>query len=1124
MIVIVEKMWPEKRIISTFITHDIEHSYAVANYSYQIMLPEFRGNLSGSDLFLLLAAILLHDIGMQCDPGKWPEVYKIAKDNYGAKFESNIMRQYNCLLEKNNSPERDYELTPDQKKDIRNNHHKLTAAWIKHCFDTNKCKNKDADLFKILQQFPELHRDELIKICLFHSKEDIKNYTGEKPILAAILRLSDELDMTSSRSYGASTSFNLSPKDKMFWWLLENTEVNLEKGIINITLMLNNADDDLKDILTKIHIDNFFRKNVDIFKIMEKEGIVFGKHYKSAVKLREEFSVAKMDKEVREQIIKRYNEYEQEVGNTSESRRNYKERENEAMMVHPETIKTEIERKNIKQKQWRDFYKSANREIDLMGHVMSGTIKEEIDKEIIKELIIKGCKIRFLILNPKTPTKHQLQEINRRLPFDLSDRIESMLTKINEIENNLRYLFKTWEVKNWKKLKNLLTKNIKVDGKTINLTRHKKSDLINMQDIETKDGQFFIIDILNNFVTDTDFCKKSGLSEIEKNTNLLDQDLYEWNRNKLKAILESNNVLFSENEIIHNYESNGKIMIKVTDELMYSCISRVDDKMYVTHYSINPHGDKCPTFYLDKNNSNELFEFYKKEFDEIWKNAIYQKEIDTQMYLFGRVSQYYKTSENLKKLICSNRTPQKTLPFPKMAILYLTYSCSAKCPNCMYKELRKEIEKNGQEMAMNKDLFKHIIKDLGQFGIYNIELSGGGDPLEHEDFTDFLSEILKHEKLKFGILTNGLKISTFDDDIVLKMIRAFKYVRLSYPEFATSEHNPGTKKQFYKSLTRLITLREKENGCKTRIGVKVLVTRENQKRIINIIREIYKFKIDHVKVKSVRSEDNFSEQELLEIEERLYEFKFNNMKKYSDFQIDIRKTEFPPKVFRDGSTQSPEKRFICWINPLITVIDPHGRVFICYNYHKNINEMVVGRYKKENKDLFSITEIRDWKKLLIQLESSSGDLRSIYDTIASIASIGKINKEDLLFKKTVLQVLNQRIDCNSGEEVPLKDLATVVKPNRTSLYETLKGVIKKPTKYYSIADFWGSQAHIDMVKNIDYKKVCNVSCACNCRLINYQDSIDKLIDKHEAFSFESYQNFFNEYIKERGLSDVVRFL
>jgi HD-GYP domain-containing protein (c-di-GMP phosphodiesterase class II) len=55
------------RVIQDFTDHTLQHSLRVAGFARDILRANSGRSLSEEEAYLLIAAIYLHDIGMQCD-------------------------------------------------------------------------------------------------------------------------------------------------------------------------------------------------------------------------------------------------------------------------------------------------------------------------------------------------------------------------------------------------------------------------------------------------------------------------------------------------------------------------------------------------------------------------------------------------------------------------------------------------------------------------------------------------------------------------------------------------------------------------------------------------------------------------------------------------------------------------------------------------------------------------------------------------------------------------------------------------------------------------------------------------------------------------------------------------
>src|SRR5215469_4311465 len=185
-----EKIWIDTpRIIQDYTDHSIYHSERLAGFAVKVLAANNGKGLSAEEVYLLLASIYLHDIGMQCDVIKFPEIKTLA-ETMGASFDIEIRAQ----------SANQYSI--DEQKDIRKNHQYLSIACIDYASRTGETVVGPA-----AQTIPEELVDDLMDICKHHTKLAITDCplaftydpTGRKQLVAAILRLSDELDIDGRR-------------------------------------------------------------------------------------------------------------------------------------------------------------------------------------------------------------------------------------------------------------------------------------------------------------------------------------------------------------------------------------------------------------------------------------------------------------------------------------------------------------------------------------------------------------------------------------------------------------------------------------------------------------------------------------------------------------------------------------------------------------------------------------------------------------------------------------------------------------------------------------------------------------------------------------------------------------
>jgi len=259
----VKKIWKDAPIIiPEFTDHGLDHSERLIDLSNFIINSNQLIRLSENEIYLLIISIYLHDIGMQCDLNNFPEIKKILNKSYGVEisleFKADSATSY----------------SPNEKMLIRGIHHLTTAAWIEYGYRSGK-----TDLGLALQEIPKELISDLIDICKYHSKLPINkcdiSFTrfpnDRKCLIAAILRLADELDISSNRvNLQTIKDFRIPIENAFYWWLHSCTTIapkNSFEFFITITL---NPDDFVKysDIIRVLYIDGFIKKNDSIISIL----------------------------------------------------------------------------------------------------------------------------------------------------------------------------------------------------------------------------------------------------------------------------------------------------------------------------------------------------------------------------------------------------------------------------------------------------------------------------------------------------------------------------------------------------------------------------------------------------------------------------------------------------------------------------------------------------------------------------------------------------------------------------------------------------------------------------------------------------------------------------------------
>jgi MoaA/NifB/PqqE/SkfB family radical SAM enzyme len=374
-----------------------------------------------------------------------------------------------------------------------------------------------------------------------------------------------------------------------------------------------------------------------------------------------------------------------------------------------------------------------------------------------------------------------------------------------------------------------------------------------------------------------------------------------------------------------------------TVDLPFSMVM-IDNEMIVTSYTTEAEADGSPTFIIEEKDSN-AYKSFKEEFGRIWeKHSVVSPFKDV---ILKDGLQQWKEYLDLKKSYYNNE-PVKTPP--KQAIIYPTYECSNSCSHCMYKD------KKGNT-CISKDDFQNILTQLIDNKIANIELSGGGEPLESRNIDGILDVIndarSSHPEINFGLITNGI----FLEKILGKydLLNLFNdYIRISRLNEDDVDEKGLSFTEKYESWLKGVNLllqKKKENfECKTKIGMKYLLTSKNKTSFVQMVRDdinTFLNDLDHVRFRSERTVDS---DDIYPIEQDIYRLLRNSEKIKAGFEAKVALSL--PNTFYPLN-------FKCWISPIHVVIDPLGDTYICCNYVVDPASARIGNILKPNfKDIW----------------------------------------------------------------------------------------------------------------------------------------------------------------------------
>lgn len=412
--------------------------------------------------------------------------------------------------------------------------------------------------------------------------------------------------------------------------------------------------------------------------------------------------------------------------------------------------------------------------------------------------------------------------------------------------------------------------------------------------------------------------------------------------NKLHALNVSTEVIDT---------AKSRFQLAASRLISYANIHRADDAMLVSPYSqsVEP-GKKAPTRELLRDKNPDLFRFYAEEFERVWNEAMPIEEILSDEGIYAdrsRVLNHVKEIRDIYSCVML-RNKQVALPFPKMLVVLPNMGCEIRCKSCF----TWNASPYGKSMMDGKQidlvLFKSIVDQAIELKMSCIELSGGGEPLEHNQAAELIEMTIaaRSKGIKVGVLSNGNQLVKNPE--LIESILNLDYIRLGYTEYLDSQKDE--KIAWFKNLLR--ELGDRRQDCKScvRIGVKFLLTQNNAGQISGKVKSLLNlrttgdraFVVDHIKIKSIRGGTDVEPlpEQVRRVEHELAIVKEGCGNRAVDVQVDIKSAEVNHETYK------------CWISPIMSVIDASGRVYLCCNFYERPEDTRIATFGQDNVNHF----------------------------------------------------------------------------------------------------------------------------------------------------------------------------
>jgi WD40 repeat protein len=256
----VHQLWNFQPLVRDFTEHNLAHAVRVIRYLDQLLACNRKEALSIEELYVLLAAAYLHDIGMQCD-------VKEVQQACGLDFDKGAEGY-----------------TRKQQNQIREKHGELMAAWIEHAFEPEA---RETDLLSAIKSIPRKLVPVVIDVAHHHTGPDVmecpehfatsRGGKQRRLFLALLLRLADELDIGEDRiKIDTVLQFSLPADNALYWWLHYFTTMYVDTQNNVITFKITLHKDDASALGERVQnkvIEQFRNKNVDLVQELSRRGV-----------------------------------------------------------------------------------------------------------------------------------------------------------------------------------------------------------------------------------------------------------------------------------------------------------------------------------------------------------------------------------------------------------------------------------------------------------------------------------------------------------------------------------------------------------------------------------------------------------------------------------------------------------------------------------------------------------------------------------------------------------------------------------------------------------------------------------------------------------------------------------
>jgi radical SAM protein with 4Fe4S-binding SPASM domain len=264
-------------------------------------------------------------------------------------------------------------------------------------------------------------------------------------------------------------------------------------------------------------------------------------------------------------------------------------------------------------------------------------------------------------------------------------------------------------------------------------------------------------------------------------------------------------------------------------------------------------------------------------------------------------TQQYNRAKNLKKIIDTED------PFPQIIEIHPSYACNNNCNYCFHKNNKI---KSG-DITLEFKHYKAIIKDMWLLGIFNLSISGGGEPTLYKELPLLIKEANKN-LIKVRIVTNGNLVS----DEFIESLKLVEEIRLSVDAISAEVYSKVRnvpRNRFIKTIDNIqkIITYKKSNGLSIKVGVTFLINQDNYHETKMFCEKMLNLGVDSIVIKT-----------------DIYGSYTINKDEASKISAEINKLMDDRIEIREMDVVVPEL-MSCFIPHFKIAINPFGKVYSC---------------------------------------------------------------------------------------------------------------------------------------------------------------------------------------------------